>query len=55
MQEQGKRLILGVMLALGVYLVFTQFIGKKPPAADKGAGSGNISDFAEWCAICPVR
>ena len=43
MQEQGKRLIFAVVLALGVFLGYNMIFGKKTPPAGTGAGSGSAA------------
>ncbi|HEY0251267.1 MAG TPA: membrane protein insertase YidC [Kofleriaceae bacterium] len=43
MQEQGKRLILAVGLALGVLLLWQKFLGPKDEPKPPGAGSGSAS------------
>ena len=44
MQDQGKRLILAVVLMLGVLYAWQAFFGKKPePAKKTGAGSGSAA------------
>ena len=48
MQDQGKRLLLAVALALGVILVWNQFAHKDepPPASKDGSGSAQTSGSA---------
>src|SRR4051812_24294492 len=58
MQDQGKRLILAVALALGFMLIWQKFFGqhdepKPTPAAGSGAGSG-IAGGTAPTPIVPV-
>ncbi len=48
MQDQGKRLILAVALALGVLLLWQKFLGPKEQPPKPGAGSGSGSGSAAF-------
>ena len=43
MQEQGKRLLVAVALALVVFLGYNQLFGKKTPPPTPGVGSADVA------------